>query len=94
MVINELNNRQNGAGEGESAPLESPSSRTLKTTLVEVPFTAKKRSSANASLVYGPMPSTEELEKAFSLDEYLALQTGDEEEFDYLDGLATDILRK
>lgn len=92
MVINELNNRQNGgSGEGEAAPLANTIATTFKTELVEVPFT-KKRSGTGTSFVYGPMPSTEELEKAFSLDEYLSSQDSGEEEFDYLDGLASDVL--
>ena len=92
MVINELNSRQTGGnGEGESAPLVSTSSSSLKTELVAVPF-ATKRSSSSPVFVYGPMPSTDDVEKAFSLDEYVAHQNG-EEEFDYLDGLASDILR-
>jgi hypothetical protein len=95
MVINELNSRQtggNGEGEGESAPMASSTASTLKTELVEVPF-ARKRSNSGQVFVYGPMPSTDDVEKAFSLDEYLAQQNGGEEEFDYLDGLASDIFR-
>ncbi len=93
MVINELNSRQtggNGEGEGESAPMASSTASTFKTELVEVPF-ARKRSNSSQVFVYGPMPSTDDVEKAFSLDEYLAMQSGGEEEFDYLDGLASDI---
>ena len=92
MVINELNNRQNGgSGEGEAAPLANTIATTFKTELVDVPF-ARKRSDTGTSFVYGPMPSTEELEKAFSLDEYLSSQDSGEEDFDYLDGLASDVL--
>ncbi len=93
MVINELNNRQNagsGEGEGAAAPLDSMSKSTFKPTVVEVPFL--RRSSVSVPFVYGPMPSSDELEKVFSLDEYLAQQTADEE-FDYLDGLAADVLK-
>jgi len=93
MVINELNNRQSsgsGEGEGEAAPLELSPTSTFKATLVDVPF-LKNRSSVNVPFVYGPMPSTDDLEKVFSLDEYLAQQATDEE-FDYLDGLAADVL--
>ena len=70
--------------------MESSTASTLKTELVEVPF-ARKRSNSGQVFVYGPMPSTDDVEKAFSLDEYLAMQSGGEEEFDYLDGLASDI---
>ena len=79
------------SGEGEAAPLANTAATTFKSELVEVPF-AKKRSGTSTTFVYGPMPSTAELEKAFSLDEYLSSQAGGEDEFDYLDGLATDIL--
>ena len=95
MVINELNTRQtggNGEGEGESAPIASSTASTFKTELVEVPF-ARKRSNSSPVFVYGPMPSTDDVEKAFGLDEYLAQQSSGEEEFDYLEGLASDILR-
>ena len=91
MVINELNARQNGgSGEGEaaSAPLASP----FKYQLVDVPF-ATKRSNVSPAFVYGPLPTTEEVEDVFSLDEYLAQQSPSEEEFDYLDGLAADVLK-
>ncbi|HUP78430.1 MAG TPA: Ig-like domain-containing protein, partial [Pirellula sp.] len=94
MVINELNSRQNGgSGEGEAAPIVSSAGTTLRTELVDVPF-AKKRASTSVQIVYGPMPSTEELEHAFSLDEYMAQQASGDEEFDYLDGLASDLLSK
>ena len=96
MVINELNTRQsggNGEGEGESAPMTSSSTSTFKTELVEVPF-ARKRSNPSPVFVYGPMPSTDDVEKAFSFDEYLVQQSSGEEEFDYLEGLASDILRR
>ncbi len=93
MVINELNNRQNGgSGEGEAAPLVSSSMTSFKAELVELPI-AMKRSNGGLPFVYGPMPSRDDLEKAFSLDEYLAQQVGSEDEFDYLDGLASDVLR-
>ncbi len=93
MVINELNDRQNGSnGEGESAPPASTAASTFKAELVELPF-ARKRPNASQQLVYGPVPSTNELENAFSLDEYLAQQIDGEEELDYLEGLASDILR-
>ena len=92
MVINELNSRQNGgSGEGEAsaaAPLASP----IKSQVVEVPF-ATQRSAIAPTFVYGPLPTTEEVEDAFSLDEYLAQQSSGEEEFDYLDGLAADVLK-
>ena len=93
MVINELNNRQSGgSGEGEGAPLvTSATGSPLKTQLVEVPFA--KRSNASPAFVYGPLPSAEEVEEAFSLDAYLAQHANGEEEFDYLDGLAKDVLR-
>ena len=92
MVINELNTRQQrGSGEGEAAPLANATATTFKTELVDVPF-ANKRSGTSTTFVYGPMPSTEELEKAFSLDEFLSLQDSEVDEFDYLDGLASDVL--
>ncbi len=92
MVINELNTRQqSGNGEGEAAPIVNSDASTFKTELVDVPF-ATKRSGTSSTLVYGPMPSTEELEKAFSLDEYMSSTDSGEEEFDYLDGLASDVL--
>ena len=93
MVINELNSRSNGGGgEGEAAPLVTSSSGSpLKTQLVELPFAT--RSSVSPTFVYGPLPSSEEFENAFSLDEYLAQHATGDEEFDYLDGLAKDVLR-
>ena len=92
MVINELNNRQRGgSGEGEAAPLANTAATTFKSELVEVPF-AKKRSGTSTSFDYGSMPSTKELEKAFSLDEYMYSQDNGDHEFDYLDGLASDVL--
>ena len=92
MVINELNNRQRGgSGEGEAAPLANTVATTFKTELVEVPF-AKKRSGTSTSFDYGSMPSTKELEKAFSLDEYMSSPDNGDHEFDYLDGLASDVL--
>lgn len=94
MVINELNLRQNGgSGEGEGeAAAAAPLASSFKTQLVEVPF-ATKRSTVAPAFVYGPLPTTEEVEEAFSLDEYLAQQSAGEEEFDYLDGLAADVLK-
>jgi len=63
----------------------------LRTQLVDVPFA--KRTSVSQAFVYGPLLSTEEVEEAFSLDAYLAQHASGEEEFDYLDGLAKDVLR-
>ena len=91
MVINEINNRQNG-GSGEGEASAAPMASTFKTQLVEVPF-ATKRSSVSPAFVYGPLPTTREVEEAFSLDEYLAQQSISEEELDYLDGLAADVLK-
>ncbi|MCY2983939.1 MAG: Ig-like domain-containing protein [Planctomycetota bacterium] len=93
MVINELNQRQNGgSGEGEAATEAVPLASSFKTQLVEVPF-ATKRSTVAPAFVYGPLPTTEEVADTFSLDEYLAQQSSGEEEFDYLDGLAADVLK-
>lgn len=89
MVINELNNRQfGGSGEGEGAEDSSDESTTLQPMVVEVPFATKKSSNA----LFGPLPSSKDLRGANSLDDYLAQHMIDEEEFDYLDGLAQDVL--
>jgi large repetitive protein len=94
MVINELNSRQNGgSGEGEAATkAAAPLATPFKPQLVEVPF-ATQRSTVAPAFVYGPLPTTKEVEEAFSLDEYLAQQSASETEFDYLDGLAADVLK-
>ncbi len=93
MVINELNLRQNGgSGEGEAATEAAPLATPFKSQVVDVPFTTK-RSTITPAFVYGPLPTTDEVEEVFSLDEYLAQQSAGEEEFDYLDGLAADVLK-
>jgi hypothetical protein len=94
MVINHLNSSGAGNGEGEgegAAPTVTVGSSKLQTQVVDVPFARKKSNNAD-SVVYGPLPSSEDFENVFSLDEYLASQ-GDADEDDYLDGIAADVLR-
>ena len=99
MVINQLNSgtRGNGAGEGEgegasAAPLASSSVNAFKSVLVDVPFLKKSSNTDNG--VYGPLPSSEEIEKAFSLVGQMSSQPEGEDDFDYLDGLAENLLSK
>ena len=93
MVINELNARTTGGageGEGSAAPIVSNANGgTVQSKLVQVPF-LKKSTGVSAPVVYGPLPSSDDLELLFGSGEDVA-QSSDSE-FDYLDGLASDVL--
>ena len=93
MVINHINSQPlaGGEGEGVATPVASSTAVRSNVQMVDVPFTRRRSSSAD-SFVYGPLPSYDDLDKASSLDDYLSTNDNDDE-FDYLDGIATDVFK-
>jgi hypothetical protein len=93
MVINHLNDRNIGGAEGEAAPLVgSVSTNNFKVEKVEVPF-LKKRASSSDELVYGPLPTSDDFAASRFMDEFLLSEDDEEEEADYLDGIAGDVFK-
>lgn len=100
LVINFLNNRNSvgvGEGEGEGVTLAAPGiekdSESSIVQVVEVPFMKKRTTGGMDFAAYGPMLPGEESDEFKSLADYLSTNAAEDSEWDYLDGIAADVLR-
>jgi len=98
MVVNELNTGRSGgsgSGEGEGVSSAAPllDAPMAQLASVPVPFLQSSLKRSSQGGVFGPMPSADKQLQAMSLDSYLAGLADGEDDEEYVDGLANDLLK-